>query len=359
MSLSSAVVFKRPGEVEICSLKTPQPTGKEVLVRVLGCTLCGSDLHTFDGRRSVSVPSILGHEIVGQILDFGKDAKRVDLRGMPLAVGDRVTWAIVANCEECFYCRRGLPQKCLHAFKYGHEPLDRGCELSGGLAEHCLLVQGTKIVGVPKKIPLAVACPASCATATAMAALAPAGDLNGRSVLIMGAGMLGLTACAIAASRGAAQVVCVDPVPHRREQSRSFGANLALDTSEIGQAVQTLLNGHGFDIAIEMSGALAAFSTALFHLRMGGLIVLIGTVLPTPSASVDLEQIVRRCVRIQGIHNYSPQDLANAVAFLENHYQSFPFESLVSHWFPLAQIDQALAQARQPGAIRVGMIASA
>jgi alcohol dehydrogenase len=114
MSTSLAAIFHETGrELEMRQLARPEPGGAEVLVRVLGCTLCGSDLHTFDGRRDTPVPTILGHEIVGEISALGDAAPARDLAGNDLRIGDRVTWSIVANCGDCFFCRRGLPQNGL------------------------------------------------------------------------------------------------------------------------------------------------------------------------------------------------------------------------------------------------------
>ena len=212
MMSTTAVFDGQAGQLRMAVFPAPKLRRGEMLVRVLGCTLCGSDLHSFEGRRSVPVPTILGHEIVGEIVSFGESAARADLAGKPLAIGDRITWAIVANCGQCLMCQRGLPQKCLQGTKYGHEPLHPGRELLGGLAEHCLLVEGTAIIKLPDALPLAVACPASCATATVAAAMEAAGELHGRSVCLFGAGMLGLTACAMARAAGAVQIICVDPL---------------------------------------------------------------------------------------------------------------------------------------------------
>src|SRR5262249_39058127 len=157
-------------QVAVRKFATPAPQTGETLVTVLGCTLCGSDLHSVDGRRTVPVPTVLGHEIVGTIAAFGDASPQRDFAGRELRVGDRITWGIVASCGKCFLCCRGLPQKCAHAVKYGHESLRPGRELLGGLADHCLLTPGTAIVRLPEALPLGVACPASCATATIAAA---------------------------------------------------------------------------------------------------------------------------------------------------------------------------------------------
>ena len=174
MKTTRAAVFRGVGlPFEFVEVPLPSPTGAEVLVEVVACTLCGSDLHSVRGRRSVPLPTVLGHEVLGRVAEFGPAASRRDASGRPLAVGDRVTWGIVASCGACFYCGRDLPQKCLRQTKYGHEPFLPGRELTGGLAEHCLLVPGTAIFGIRDEIPDAVACPANCATATVAAASRP------------------------------------------------------------------------------------------------------------------------------------------------------------------------------------------
>ena len=200
-----AAVFLDPGQpLEMRSFALREPRGQEMLVRVTFCTLCGSDLHTFTGRRQTPTPTILGHEIIGRIERFGPDAPRHDLLGQPLREGDRITWTLAASCGACFYCTRELPQKCERLFKYGYEQITDDHPLSGGLADYCLLAPGTGIIRLPETLPDAVACPANCATATVAAALRAGGGCQGQTVLIQGAGMLGLTACAMAKAGGAA-----------------------------------------------------------------------------------------------------------------------------------------------------------
>ena len=116
MKASLAAVFSgTPGQIELREIPLPPVARDEVLVKVLGCTLCGSDLHSFEGRRKVPTPTILGHEIVGEIVQLGDQVNDQKSPGKILRVGDRVTWAIVANCGQCQMCQAGLPQKCLKA----------------------------------------------------------------------------------------------------------------------------------------------------------------------------------------------------------------------------------------------------
>ncbi|MFO1064535.1 MAG: alcohol dehydrogenase catalytic domain-containing protein [Pirellulales bacterium] len=246
MSKTLVAVFDgQPGHLLLQQRDIPHPRGGEILVRIEGCTLCGSDLHSLSGRRAVIVPTVLGHEMVGTIESFGPDASRVDRDGRPMAVGDRIVWAIVAECGECYYCLNELPQKCLHAVKYGHEMLcsDRG--LVGGLAEHCLLVPKTSIVRLPSSLPTAVACPAGCATSTVTAAMEAAGEINGRTIVVLGAGLLGLTACAMARSLDASQILSIDLDVYRRERAFQFGANAAGGPADLADLVKERTEGRG------------------------------------------------------------------------------------------------------------------
>lgn len=356
MSHSLAAVYSGfPGQIALQQIRTQTPRSGEVLVRILGCTLCGSDLHSLEGRRAVPIPTILGHEIVGEIVALGSDAPQTDITGRPIGLGSRVTWAIVANCGDCYFCRRDVPQKCLKAVKYGHEAFRPGEELLGGVAEHCLLVRGTSIVAIPEELPLEVACPASCATSTIAAALEGAGDLQDRTVCVLGAGMLGLTACAMARSRGASSIVCVDQQPQRRERSLAFGATEAMDLAGLKSCRETELLKHGFDVVLELTGSPQAFEHGWSHVRTGGHLVLVGAVFPSDPFPLPLEQVVRRQLTLTGIHNYAPRHLVQAINFLSVTHSRFPFAELVSHWVPLRECQSAFDQGREGHAIRVGV----
>lgn len=359
MTQSLAAVFAgNVRELDLQKIELPSLQAGEVLVRVLGCTLCGSDLHTYEGHRQVAVPTVLGHEIVGEIVELAADAPRFDLAGQELRIGDRVTWAIVASCGACFYCDRGLPQKCLHSVKYGHEKLRPGQELLGGLAEYCLLVRGTAIIRLPEELPLAVACPASCATATVAAALAAAGDVQGQIVCVLGAGMLGLTACAMSSARGAAEVICIDVSGERRARALQFGATQAIAPEQLQSLAHELSAGQGIDLVLEFTGATAALENAWPRLRIGGRVVLIGSVFPGPAFTIQPEQVVRRMLTITGVHNYGPGHLVTAIDFLTHFWRKFPFADLVAAWHPLADAEQAFAVARESGAVRIGVLAT-
>ena len=359
-SSSLAAVFRGAGlPLELRSYPLPELEPGEVLVRVTCCTLCGSDLHTYEGRRSAPVPTILGHEILGEVAALDPLDPPLDLEGKLLRVGDRVTWSIAVGCGRCFNCEHGIPQKCEDLFKYGHEEIRPKHPLSGGLAEYCHLVEGTAVMRVPDEVPDAVACPANCATATVAAALRVGGRCRDDVVLVQGTGMLGLTACAMARSRGAAEVIACDVDAKRLELAEAFGATrcalIKKGSKDLLRAISDATVGRGVDLAIEVSGAAAAVEDGLMVLRTGGRYVLVGAVFPGRPISVRPESIVRRLLNIHGMHNYTPEDLVEAVMFLKRNHDRFPFAELVAETFPLSQADAAFQRSIKTHALRIAV----
>ncbi len=348
MNATAAVFHSADRPLELTSLALPQLRDGELLVEIDCCTLCGSDLHSISGTRSVPVPTILGHEIVGHIVDTKGDVS--DVAGQPVRVGERVSWSIAASCGCCFFCDEGPQQKCEHLFKYGHQQISNDYPLSGGLATHCHLVAGTAIVKVPVSLADAVASPAGCATATVAAALRTAGSCEDKTIVIHGAGMLGLTAAAMASSRGAANVIVTDLDTNRIKQAAAFGA-----TESSLDSLNQLTNSRGADIVLDMSGSPDAMESSIDLLRIGGCLILVGAVFPARPLSLQADQLVRKMLRVEGVHNYEPADLQAAFSFLTETASQYPFEELVSCEFPLDQINEAVTFARDSGAFRVAI----
>lgn len=316
----------------------------DVLVAIELSTICGSDVHTVLGRRSAPVPLVLGHESVGRVIEVGEaGADAAD--GTPLRIGDRVVWSVTISCGRCDRCAAGITQKCRELGKYGHERVSAHRELTGGFASHVQLRRGTTIVRVPEALPAAALAPASCATATAYAAVrrgAAGRDLDGVRVRVHGAGLVGLSAVAIAVSEGAI-VDVVDPNPDRRRLARRFGAEPDAHAAEP-------------EISIEASGH--AVADAIADVAVGGTVVLVGSVFPADAVPLDAEAIVRRMVTITGVHNYAGSDLAAAVEFLAGPGRAFPFAEMVGTVHPLADLDHAISLAAAPGAApRIGVVA--
>jgi alcohol dehydrogenase len=354
--MTRAMLFHAAGRpLEVVEFPLAEPRGGEVRVRVTCCTLCRSDLHTHAGRRVEPSPTVLGHEIVGRIEAFGPDAPRHDANGTPVEVGTRVTWAVAVGCGGCFFCQEDLPQKCERPYKYGHRQTDPARPDGGGLADRITLVPNTVWYRVPDDLPDAVAAQANCATATAAAVVRAAGPVGGRSVLVLGAGVLGLTACAMARSAGAERVLASDPRADGRERAGRFGATHAFTPDELEAGVLAATSGRGADAVLELAGTANTVEAAIKLVRVGGTVVLAGTVAPVGRVPFDPERAVRRMLSVRGVHNYHPRDLAAALAFLTGPGQAYPWESLVAGEFPLEWAERAFAAAHARPGVRVAV----
>lgn len=337
----------------LTEMSLPDLGDGEVLVRNRAATLCGSDLHTIAGERSTPLPTVLGHEMVGDVVAVGGGVTTLD--GRPVEPGMRVTWSIGASCGSCVRCARGVPQKCLRLRKYGHEAIVDDWRLSGGLASHCHVVAGTALVEVPATVPDAVAAPANCATATVTCAARMLGVRAGETVVVQGCGMLGLTAVAYLASLDAGAVVACDVDPQRRALAERCGATAATAPDELRETVLSLTGGEGADCAVDVSGSDAAVRGALDLLTVGGRLGLVGSVFPTPGIQLVPETLVRRLLTVTGVHNYAPEDLATAVAFLATDADHDVFASFVPDSFALRDVELAVehATAKRPPRVAI------
>ncbi|MCD2440798.1 alcohol dehydrogenase catalytic domain-containing protein [Agromyces sp. SYSU K20354] len=352
-----AMVWREPGAPhQAIAVPGVDLRDGEALVEVELATVCGSDVHTVRGDRPAPTPLVLGHEQVGRIVALGPGGiTAVD--GTVMGIGDRIVWGVTASCGTCDRCRSGLPQKCRHVAKYGHERLARGWELSGGFATHVQLRAGTAIVRVPESMAAALAAPAACSTATAVAALEAASrvPLDGTTVLVAGAGMIGLAATAMAADAGA-NVIVVDPDAARRRTAESFGAELTLDPAAGPLDDRVRQRGLPAPLAaIEASGSAAAVQAALRSVDIGGVVVLVGSVSPGPGVQLDPEAVVRGLLTVTGVHNYAPRHLQRAIDYLASSPRAAAFGALVGTTYPLAELDRALAAAANGAHVRVGI----
>ncbi|MBT3346251.1 MAG: alcohol dehydrogenase catalytic domain-containing protein [Gemmatimonadetes bacterium] len=335
-----AQIFDGPGQpFRREELPLPAPGAGERLVKLSLATLCGSDVHTVDGRRQEPTPAILGHEGIGIVTEAGA--------GVESDVGRRVTWSLADSCGHCrFCCAYDLPQKCDHLFKYGHANLANGSGLNGTYASHVLLRAGTHLVDVSASVCDAVAAPANCALATAVAAIdvLPSGV---ERVLVQGAGLLGLYATALLRHRGVESVWCCDPIAARRESIGHWDAE-ALTPEAATQLTDC-------DAVLEVSGYAGGVADGVGSLRTGGTYVFVGMVHPDSQLPLTGEQVIRKCLRIRGVHNYGPCHLDEGVRFLEFLGDDDRLQRLVSPPRPLAELANAFEEARQQQWLRVSI----
>jgi putative phosphonate catabolism associated alcohol dehydrogenase len=333
-STATVAVFVGPQRnFEFHEIPCPAPAAGELLVAVSLATICGSDLHTFEGRRREATPCVLGHEAVGRVVAVGAGRD-------PALLGQRVTWTLADSCGCCRPCREwALPQKCESLFKYGHAALDSGSGLNGCYASHLMVRAGTTVVGLPDCVTDAMAAPANCALATMVAATEPLAA-GGGTVLLQGAGLLGIYGAALLRELGWARVLVTDPNSERRVAAARFGAE-PVAPDDLGQFASASVDG-----VVEVAGTAVVVPEGIRLLRPGGFYGFVGMVHPDSRLELTGETVIRKCLTLRGTHNYAPRHLRTAVDFLAAHAGRHPWPGLVSEPLPLARLDEAFRLAQ-------------
>ena len=357
----AAVMIEAKRDLEIREYPIPQVEKGCILVKITCCTICGSDLHTWLGKRIAPTPIILGHEIVGEIVELGEGVTH-DSGDQPLKIGDRITWTIMDSCGKCYYCReKGLMMKCRNLKKYGHDSCAPPPHFVGGFAEYCYITPGTCVIKLPSNLSDEEAAPANCALATVVAGWEAIDLRPFENLLIQGAGALGIYAAALAKHYGSNKIIVTDILDHRLEFVKEFGATDTLNTKnmkdeEVIQAVLDLTDGFGVDAAMEVAGVPGLIPVGLRSLRKGGRFVAHGTAFPGANFTYDASDIVFRWLTIRGVHNYDTKHLQWGIHFLAQTKNIFPFHKLVTHRFPLNEINQAMKMAHSGEGIRVAVL---
>lgn len=337
------------------SIPFPKLKPGEVLVKNAYSTICKSDLHSYFGRRCSHSHSILGHEIVGKTEAIHHDGV-TDFYNTPLKIGDKITWSVYAHDPDSSMAQKGIPQKCDKLYKYGHETIDDRNSLNGGFASHCHLLKGTSIFKIPSNLDHKEAAPLNCTYATIAGALRLAGDIKGKNVLISGAGMLGVSACAMSQYYGAGKVWAIDLKNKRLNLAKKFGASYTFEASATNSEITKTADLHcGIDLIIETSGDPAAVERSIDLLSIGGTLILVGSVFSQRNCAINAEKIVRNLLTIKGLHNYVPEDLGKAIDFLSATKDTFPFADLVGREYPLYQLKEAFDAGNTGNYYRVGI----
>ncbi|MDP9080723.1 MAG: zinc-binding dehydrogenase [Bacteroidota bacterium] len=349
-----AAIFNGTGNpFEFIERDLPEMKEGEILVKNLYTTLCGSDIHTYCGRRIEPAQVVLGHEIVGDILWIDPEKLVKDFRGETVNVGDRITWSIFAVPADVKAPREDMPQKSDHLFKYGHTLASGNDVFNGGLADYCVLQANTAFIKISAEIPVPVAATISCAHSTVMGALRIAGEIEGKRVLVFGAGLLGLSCVAMCKEAGAKWIGLVDNDESRLQWGNKFGSTGDYISPSADNAAD--LPWPEVDIVFDMTGHPAAMKTGIDSLALGGCAIWIGAVFPAKPVEVDAQKIVRKLLQIRGLHNYNYEDFVKATEFIENNHTKYPFGELIEKEYPLNEIEEAFKYASEIKPVRVGI----
>jgi S-(hydroxymethyl)glutathione dehydrogenase/alcohol dehydrogenase len=334
------------------------PMGREVLVDVQASGLCHTDL-LFATHDIVPMPAVLGHEVAGIVAQVGPDVALV-------RVGDHVVGSLAQSCGTCARCLSGRPFQCQHPESTLRRPNDaprltrngiglfQGLGL-GGFAERALIHENQLAV-VPKQMPFAQAALLGCGVVTGAGAVLNTANVSaGDTVVIVGAGGVGLNAVSGARIAGASRIVVIDIQPTRLEAARRFGATDVIDSTKTKpvEAVRDLLPG-GADHVFDFVGLKAVAEQGLAMLGVGGGLYLVGVTRPEVSIDLNIFNAIGGQKRIQGVNFGSTNFKRDIPMYAELYLQGrMNLDDLVSKKIALRDVNDGYAALKDGSLNRV------
>ena len=354
------VYLSAPQQVEFLEFDLPRPEPGAILARVTRANVCGSELHIWKGLHPTVKRCVMGHEMVGRVEALGEGVE-TDFAGQPLRVGDRIAATYFLCCRRCRACRNGQFNLCENAYRYWMQGPQDPPHFHGTFGTHYYIHPDQYVYRVPYSVNDRVASFANCALAQVYYGLDRAELKAGETVVIQGAGGLGLSAIAVAKERGA-RVIAIDGVGYRLEAAEAFGADEIVDLREYetpqarAERVASLADGWGADVGIELTGVPAAFSEGVFLVRPGGRYVSIGNISPGLTTEFDPGALTRRSVQIIPIVRYQPWYLQRVLRLLAETATRFPWASLVDTDFAFDDVEEALHKSERREVRRASIV---
>ncbi|MDR1963422.1 MAG: alcohol dehydrogenase catalytic domain-containing protein [Planctomycetaceae bacterium] len=343
-----AIVYYAPGDIRVEDIPKPQLQEGELLIRVDACAVCGTDLKSkYHGNPRIKAPLVMGHEFTGIIEKISPAAVGT------WNIGDRVVMATSISCGECYYCQNHFRNLCTKlapmSFSY-----------PGGMAEYVtipeLALRGGHVIPVPAGVRAewaALAEPTSCAVNAVQQCHVRQGD----TVLVMGAGPMGLLNAVVAKAFGANRVIMSELNELRRQQAKNFEIDFVVDPTkdDLNEMVQSVTNGIGADVVIVAAPSVLPQEQALSLVRKQGTVCLFAS-LPVGKSmlNIDSRLIHYGEIRLIGSSDSTPEQVQKAVELIAT--KKIPAEKIASHLLPLNQIEQAFELMTSGEALRVVLI---
>ena len=325
-----AAVLDAPGELKVMEIPEPQPNEREVLIQVNCCGLCGSDVKIYQGKWTIPLPRVLGHEFVGRVVSTGKEVDGFE-------PGDRVSVDPNETCGTCEYCRTDRPNFCT-------KMIDHGILVDGGFAE--LTIAGQHAVyKLPATVSLEegsflelLSCCVHCINRSEIKV--------GQAVAVFGGGPAGQVLHQLATSAGAGTVHLFTHSKEKLDLARKLGVTEALNPDEVD------LGDFQFDVVIDAVGSSQVIQDGLKTLTKNGRLMAFGQVPEGQTAEIDLFSLLFNETSI--IPTFiNPYTMDQAFRILEK--KQIDVQALISHVVALEDIQRGfdIVLNKEPGAMKV------
>ena len=323
-------VFRGKDDIRTEMWPIPVPGPNEVLIKVMACGVCGSDVHIYHGDQGSTAtepPMILGHEFSGIVTQIGEDVKSCQ-------VGDHVSVDPADNCNECWYCMNGMMSHCEHMRAIG-------TNVNGGFAQYCK-VPGRLVHRLNPDVLFtegAMVEPLACCINGIDRSDIKAGD----NVVVYGGGAIGLLLMQLAKRRGAARVILVEPAEEKRNMAIKLGADMTLDPvcEDVPEALKKSGLQH-IQCVIETCGLKATSEQAMEIVDRGGTVLLFAVTAVDNVIALRTYDLFQREITVKGSF-CSPYDIGRAVEMINSH--SIDVTTMLAGLATLEELPQILSNA--------------
>ncbi|MBE7093625.1 MAG: theronine dehydrogenase [Clostridiales bacterium] len=339
--------------IEVKEFAIPALQDDDILVKVEGCGVCGTDVHEWKVDPFGIIPVTLGHEGTGEIIAMGKNIK-FDTAGNPIKVGDKIVTSVI-SCGECHICRNhpANTNLCDKQGVFGLIPHSDANPFTGWFATH-ILIRGkgaTYFVVNDLDLKERMLLELACVCVHALKRANTTGLLNFNSkVLIQGLGPVGLVMISVLRAAGINHIIAIDGTPMRLEMAKKLGAKTVINFRDVPaledrvKLVKSVANGVGADFAFQCTGAPAAAKDIYEYIRRGGGLCEMGFFVNNGEYPVNPHfAMCNKEINLVGSWDYSADDYPTTMAFLRQAREmNIPIKDLITHEFPLDQLNEAM-----------------
>ena len=331
-----AMVLKAPGELVLDEVAQPGLDTGQVLVRITHSGICGTDFKIFTGSIPVAYPRIMGHEMVGEVVERGSDA---------FTPGDRVIIDPQLYCGACFHCRIGQTHLCPNGMLIGRDT-------DGGFAEY-VTAPVSHVFRLPDSIDSRTA-PLVQVLTTCLHAQRQVNIFPGESVVVLGLGVTGQLHVQLAKARGASPVIGVTRSADKRALAEALGAHVTIPGGEAAvEPVKEATEGRGADVVIETTGVLSSLQQAIAMARRGGRLLLFG-IITAKEGAVPFYDLYFKELALIGARVAKSEDYPSSIALVQRGLVRL--DPLVSDVMPLGDLKTAIGMLGSDNAQRMKII---
>ena len=352
--MAKAAVLVAEGVVEAREVPIFDPEAGGILVRVVVGGVCGTDLHMINRLASeFPLPIILGHEGVGRIEKLGPGMDR-DHAGEPVKVGDLVYWSPMVACHQCYTCTVLESSPCTEAAHFAEAHKPSWCSH----ADYAWLPRGMSFFKLPDGVTADAVIALGCALPTAVGSIDVAGGVKfGETVVVQGAGPVGLAATLVAKVSGARQIVVIDSNEMRLNHAKQLGAtatvSLNLSPEDRKRAVYEICGPSGPDLVVEAAGYLPAFPEGISLGGHAGRYCVVGLWGASGGITMEPRDLVLKNFTVRGSMAPRPAHYYRALQLAARMASEVPLADLITHRFSIDQAAEAYKAVESGEAVKV------